>query len=72
MTESGEKHAYLCRETSGAHHFHTDKHQFYVGSSYLAVCCHCGRIQLIVWHGPLITPDLVSFGGTSCGYHYRR
>lgn len=67
----GQSAAYLCTTVARSHHYHTTR-QLYVGSSYLAVCCHCGRTQFIVWRGSNHTPDLV-YGafGMECGNHVR-
>lgn len=60
--------AYLCPVTMAGHHYHTDKgRQFYYGSSYLSVCCQCGRVQLIVYRGRQETPDLTACPGSECG-----
>ena len=59
---------YLCPVTVGSHHYHTDKGpQFYCGSSYLAVCCQCGRVQMIVYRSRRETPDLTAMRGSECG-----
>lgn len=62
----------MCPETARSHHFHTDgARAFFVGSSYLAVCCHCGRVQLIVYRGHQDTPDLTLLRGDECGSFVR-
>lgn len=63
---------YLCHEqVAKRHHYHSDR-QLYVESQYLALCCHCGRVQLIVYHGRTETPDLHwSGGGSECGQFQR-
>lgn len=64
--------AHLCPATASSHHFHTDGARgFYVGSSYLALCCHCGRVQLIVYQGRQDTPDLTLFRKGECGSFVR-
>lgn len=67
----GEKEkAYLCPARADGHHYHSDRQQ-YVGSCYLALCCHCGRVQTIIYHGRRETPDLVWIGGSECGQFFR-
>lgn len=57
----------FCLVIMDRHHYHTDKSQFYCGSSYLSVCCYCGRVQLIRYLSQRETPDLVSMPGPDCG-----
>lgn len=61
---------HLCDVTAAAHHFHTDKPGVYVGSTYLAVCCHCGRVQYFIYKGRERTTDLHWMGGSDCGPYY--
>lgn len=62
----------LCPVTTETHHYHSDKSvTFYVGTSYMALCCHCGRVQMIVYHGRQDTPDLHGRSGPDCGPFYR-
>lgn len=64
---------YICpagATAAGRHHYHSDR-QLYVGSRYLALCCHCGRVQMIAYRGRTETPDLHWMGGSDCGRFHR-
>ena len=62
-----------CPVTLTNHHYHTDKGpQFYVGAHYVAVCCHCGRTQAIIYRGHKETTDLTMMQGEACGPYLRQ
>lgn len=63
---------FICPEVVGGHHYHTPNTDLYCGSNYLAVCCHCGRVQLIRYRGLTETTDLQSpVKGLDCGQFVR-
>lgn len=58
----------LCKVATVSHHYHSANSVFYCGSSYLSVCCHCGRVQLIVYRSRQENPELVPpHPGSDCG-----